>query len=138
MLPRCPEEAILPMCNSSPVYANLPIALERGGGLYGWDSHDTEGCPDPIEKQPCLNWTKKGHCARGRKCKYMHDNLPPVPGPSQAQANAEATVAASTQCSFHRLSRADQISQSRKTIRAKMVDTQEGADYEPEDSNSSH
>ena len=109
--------------------------------FHGWDSHDTAGCPDPIEKQPCLNWTRKGNCARGRKCKYMHDSLPPVPGPSQIQANAKASVAAATQCTSTLKSRADQIkqiSQNRIATKAKMIDTIDGADYESEDSDSSH
>ena len=75
--------------------------------FHGWTTHDTKGCPKPLEDQHCLNWTKGGYCARGRKCKYMHAQLPPVP--SQAPTDAKVNA---TRCHASNGSRASQAEQA--------------------------
>ena len=59
--------------------------------FHGWTTHETKKCPEPLEDQHCMNWTKGGYCARGRKCKYMHAQLPPVPSQAHTDAKVNAT-----------------------------------------------
>ena len=59
------------------------LAKSRGLAFcahHGWCAdHATDTCPDPPLNDLCRNWTKGGHCSRGRMCKYKHTPDPPLP-----------------------------------------------------------